>query len=77
MPKLGPTDWRTFEKFLFAVGCHFVRPKGGHRIYWREGLNRPVVIKAVSDLGPDIILSNLRTLGISRADYLRILETLR
>lgn len=76
MPRLAPVDWRTFEKFLFAVGCKYVRAKGDHRVYWREGLTRPVIIKTVHDLGPDIIMANLRTLGISRADYLRILETL-
>ena len=65
-------SWQEFEKFLFFVGCHFEREKGDHRVYWREGLFRPIIIPREKDLPVFIIKNNLRTLGISTKEYLAI-----
>ncbi|OGZ07386.1 MAG: hypothetical protein A3C93_03030 [Candidatus Lloydbacteria bacterium RIFCSPHIGHO2_02_FULL_54_17] len=75
MPKLGVIHWKKFERFLFAVGCQFSREEGDHRIYWKRGLKRPIVIPRDS-LPPFIVLNNLRTLGISRDKYLEIIRGL-
>jgi predicted RNA binding protein YcfA (HicA-like mRNA interferase family) len=74
MTKLTPVHWKKFEKFLFYVGCNFVREKGDHRVYWRDGLNRPVIVPRDTQLPIFIIRNNLRTLGLSVEDYLEILE---
>ena len=74
MAHLTPISWRKFEKFLLFVGCHFEREKGDHRIYWREGLKRPVVIPRERELPVFVIRNNLRILGIASDEYLEILK---
>ncbi len=76
MPRVTPVHWKRFEKFLLYVGCTFVREKGDHRIYARDGLSRPVVVPRDTQLPIFIIRNNLRVLGISTDDYLQILERL-
>jgi len=50
MPRLTPIHWKEFEKFLLDVGCRFMRQKGNHRIYWRVGLERPIVLPTYKNL---------------------------
>ena len=76
MGELGSIHWKKFEKFLFKVGCEFKREKGDHRVYTKAELLRPVVIPRDKNLPAFIILNNLRVLGISREEYLKIVETL-
>lgn len=74
MPKIAPIPWQTFEKFLLHVGCTFKRQKGDHRVYWRAGLNRPVILPTYGSLPVFIIRNNLRTLGIDHNTYLEVLK---
>ena len=74
MAHLAPIHWKKFEKFLLFVGCCFKREKGDHRIYWREGLKRPVVIPRDGELPIFIIRNNLRILNIKPEEYLEILK---
>jgi predicted RNA binding protein YcfA (HicA-like mRNA interferase family) len=74
MPKVGPIHWKKFEKFLLKIGCRLERERGDHRIYWKIGLKRPVVIPKDSALPVFIIRNNLRILGISPEEYLKILR---
>lgn len=76
MPRLQPIHWRKFEKFLFLIGCEFVRQESSHRIYWREGIARPVIVPCDAQLPVFIIRNNLRVLGISPREYLNILQRL-
>lgn len=69
MPRIAPIHWKTLEAFLFFCGCVFVREHGDHRIYRKPGLSRPLVIPKKADIGVDIIKNNLRTLGVSREEY--------
>ena len=70
MPKLRPVPWKAFEKFLLRSGCIFKRQEGSHRVYWKDGISRPIIVQAKSKVPVFIIQNNLRTLGIDRADYL-------
>lgn len=74
MAGLIPIHWRKFEKVLLYLGCHFVREKGDHRVYWRDSLKRPVVVPRDTQLPVFIIRNNLRVLGISVKEYLEILD---
>jgi predicted RNA binding protein YcfA (HicA-like mRNA interferase family) len=76
MPKITPVKWQKFEKFLIYLGCTFEREKGDHRIWWRSDLSRPVVLQKVKDLPVFIIRNNLRVLGVSQDEYLKILGQL-
>ncbi len=74
MAYLNPIHWRKFEKFLLFVGCEFTREKGDHRIYSRQGLERPIVIPREKDLPVFVIRNNLRVLNIEPNEYLEILK---
>lgn len=56
------------------MGCNFTRQKGSHRIFWKNGLTRPVVVPARGLVEKSLVASNLRTLGISVETYLKILK---
>ena len=74
MSRLAPVHWKKFEKFLLFVGCSFKREKGDHRVYWRKGLKRPIILPRDTEIPIFIIRNNLRTLNISPEEYLDILE---
>ena len=74
MPRIVPVRWRELEKVFLAAGYRFARQEGSHRSYTREGSLRPVVIPAYDSVPVSIIRNNLRTAGISRDDYFRLLE---
>jgi predicted RNA binding protein YcfA (HicA-like mRNA interferase family) len=71
MPRIQSIHWKEFEKFLLKVGCVFKREKGDHRVYWKEGIKRPIIVPRDTSLPAFIILNNLKVLGISREDYLK------
>lgn len=75
MPRLTPVHWKKFEHFLLHIGCVFEREEGDHRIYWLKGLRRPLVVPREDQLPLFIIRNNLRTLGISTKEYLKIIGT--
>ena len=72
MNRVTPTDWRTLVKVFEAVGFHTDRISGSHVIMTKPGVARPVVVPKYPEVGRDIILSNLRTAGISRERYLQL-----
>lgn len=71
MAGIDQISWRKFEKFLFKIGCVFKRQKGDHRIYWKPGILRPLVVPQERVLPVFIILNNLRVLGISKEEFLK------
>jgi len=74
MTRIKSIHWKEFEKFLLQSGCEFKREKGDHRIYWKKGIKRPLVIPRDTALPVFVILNNLRVLDISREKYLKIIE---
>jgi len=76
MEKIGKVSWQRFEKFLVKIGCEFVKEEGDHRKYRRPGLLRPVIIPRNKELPAFVIQNNLRTLGISKEDYVRIMKSI-
>ncbi|MBI2588585.1 type II toxin-antitoxin system HicA family toxin [Candidatus Saccharibacteria bacterium] len=74
MSRIAPIKWRRFEKFLFAVGCKFIRQESSHRVYWKEGLNRPIILPTYDPVPVFIIKNTLRSLGIDNMTYLKILR---
>lgn len=77
MPPFTPISWRTFEKFVLFVGCEFKRERGDHRIFWREGLSRPIVFPRDVELPLFVIRNNLRLLGMSKNEFLEILKRIK
>ena len=74
MPKITPVHWRVLEKVFLAAGFRFARQEGSHRSYTKAGISRPIVIPAYDEIPVSIIRNNLKTAGISRDEYFRLLE---
>jgi predicted RNA binding protein YcfA (HicA-like mRNA interferase family) len=74
MPKFAPVDWRTLERIFISDGFTFVRQQGSHRTYAKPGVSRPVVIPTYREIPVFIIRNNVKTAGMSRDDYFRLLE---
>jgi len=74
MPKIVPVDWRTLEKIFLRAGFQFKRQEGSHRAYVKAGVVRPVIIPTYAEVPVFIIRNNLKTAGLSRDDYFKLLD---
>lgn len=74
MHRITPVHWKVLEKVFIAAGFRFARQQGSHRSYIKSGVSRPVVIPTYDEVPVAIIRNNLKTAGISREEYLRLLE---
>jgi hypothetical protein len=68
----GPLQ--TARESLLGTWIPVLRQEGSHRSYVKEGIARPIVIPTYTELPIAIIRSNLRTDGISREEYFRLLS---
>ena len=73
MPKLSPTNWQTQVKIFEGFGCVYIRQKGDHLIYHQPNARRAVVIPRYHEVSVTIIRNNMRTVGMSRDEYFRLL----
>lgn len=73
---MRPVKWEDFRKVCLRLGCIDSRQKGSHLIMTRAGMARPVVIPTHGTLAPDVLRSNLRTLGISRKEFEELFDSL-
>ena len=71
---ITPIHWKSLEKVFLAAGFRFARQKGSHRSYTKPGILRLVVIPTYDEVPVAIIRKNLRTAGISRKEYFRLLK---
>lgn len=71
---MRPIDWKEFRDVCVNLGWIHERTKGDHYVMTQVGYSRPVVIPMKRDLKEDIILSNLRTMGINRKSFELILN---
>ena len=53
------------------MGCEFKREKGDHRIYWKAGLKRPVVIPR------DVALPTFKSLYMIKGDTFDVAKELK
>jgi predicted RNA binding protein YcfA (HicA-like mRNA interferase family) len=74
MPKIRPIHWKDLERVFLAAGFQFARQEGSHRSYIKPGISRPIVIPTYIEIPVSIIRNNLKTAGISREEYFRLLE---
>lgn len=74
MPKLPSISSRKFRAVLERIGCRLDRIDGDHYVYMRAGLIRPVVVPVRKDLPMYIVLNNLRTLGLARKEFIKLLN---
>ena len=74
MPRLTPVNWKVLECIFLKDGFVFDRQQGDHRSYVKEGVLRPVVIPTYKEIDVEIIRGNMRTAGMSRERYFRLLK---
>ena len=78
MPRLTAVSWKVLECIFLLAGFRFARQHGSHRTYIRPGCPRALVIPAHNrPVDTHVILSNLRSAGMDRAEYFRLLEQCR
>lgn len=70
VPSLSPVDCEQLARFFESHGFQRKRQKGSHLSMVRPGTLRPVVIPMHGEVTVAVILSNLRTAGLSRDDLL-------
>jgi predicted RNA binding protein YcfA (HicA-like mRNA interferase family) len=74
MPRITPVHWKVLEKVFLTAGFQFARQEGSHRSYTKPGISKPIVIPMYSEIPVSIIRNNIKTAGISREEYFRLLE---
>ncbi|MBW2095884.1 MAG: type II toxin-antitoxin system HicA family toxin [Deltaproteobacteria bacterium] len=74
MPRITPVSWKTLECIFKKYGFTFERHQGDHRSYVKQGVSRPVVIPTYREVDVEIIRSNMRTAGMSRDTYFKLLK---
>jgi len=77
MPRLTPQSYQTLLKIFKADGFTVTRFEGNHYILNKSGVDRPVIIPKYSEIGFDIIKSNMRTAGMSRNRYFELLSMVK
>ena len=74
MARLTPVSWKKLKCVFEKAGFTAEREEGSHISMIKPGVLRPVIIPKYDSVGLDIIKNNMRTAGLSRADYLKFLD---
>lgn len=73
MPKLSPIPYQRLIKVFEADGFRHDRTEGDHMMFMKPGVIRPVVVPKYASVPVFIIKNNLRTAGMSRDRYFKLL----
>jgi predicted RNA binding protein YcfA (HicA-like mRNA interferase family) len=74
VPRITPISSERLVKIFERVGFRFVRQESDHLVYTKPRGPRPIVIPVRKDVPVFVIKNNLRTAGISREEYFKLLE---
>lgn len=74
MPKITPVPASRLRRVFEKAGFKCVRVEGDHFVYTKPGIIRPVVIPDYQEVPVFIIKNNLRTAGIGRDEYFKLLN---
>jgi predicted RNA binding protein YcfA (HicA-like mRNA interferase family) len=71
--KLSNVPLDIYHDFLKKVGCKHIRTEGGHEVWVRSDLTRPIVVQTHESPVPEFIIRNaLRNLGLTKKDFFNI-----
>lgn len=73
MPRITPVHWRELERVFLSAGFRFYREAAEHRSYVKPGMLRPVVIPMSAAVPVAIIRNSLKSAGVQKEDYFRLL----
>ena len=76
MKELGDVSCRDFEKFLLSEGYLFKGITGSHAKYKKIGIVRPVIVPRHKKLPDFVIITNLRTMGITKEYFISKMKEL-
>ena len=77
MRKLSNISLKEYRTTLSRLGRSPVRSKGGHEAWMKTGMTRPVIFQTHVEPIPEFVVrNNLRNIGITKEDFLAILENL-
>jgi len=76
-PRITPISWKILEKIFILDGFVYKRTRGDHRLYEKPGVIRPIVIPMYDEVDDDIIHANMRTSGMSRDHYFKLLKKVK
>ncbi|MBR3492225.1 MAG: type II toxin-antitoxin system HicA family toxin [Bacteroidales bacterium] len=77
MRNLSNVSISEFRAIMLLLGLSKVRTKGGHEAWMKAGMTRPAIVQTHVDPVPEYVLrNNLRIIGISREEFLTLLEKL-
>ncbi|MBQ9508816.1 MAG: type II toxin-antitoxin system HicA family toxin [Bacteroidales bacterium] len=66
---------KTFRDFLTYMGLKLIRTEGGHEVWSRKDMRRPVTIQSHVDPVPEFIVKNcLRDMAATKEDYIEFLK---
>jgi predicted RNA binding protein YcfA (HicA-like mRNA interferase family) len=74
MSRLTPQHWKTLEGVFLRAGFVFSRQASSHRVYEKDGVLRPIIIPEYEEVSVEIIAGLIRTAGMSRQEYLKLLK---
>ena len=75
--RITPIDWKTLIKIFESYGCKYVRKKGSHHILHCPKARRAIVIPEYDEIDAEIIKNNMRTAGMSREEYFKLLKKIK
>lgn len=68
---------KVYECFLIEVGCKHIRTKGGHYVWARSDLDRPIIFQSHINPVPEHIIRNgLKTLGMNKKGFFETLDNM-
>jgi predicted RNA binding protein YcfA (HicA-like mRNA interferase family) len=74
MPKINPVSYKVLVCIFERAGFHCVRTEGDHMVLTKPGVLRPAVIPKYKAIPVFVIKNNLRTGGLNRDEYFRLLR---
>jgi len=77
MSRITPVHWKVLECIFQSDGFKFRGQSGSHRVYEKEGIERPVVIPTYNEVDSWIILGLMRTAKMTRDRYFKLLKKCR
>jgi hypothetical protein len=77
VPRITPIPFEQLVRVFLRAGLRIARTEGDHVVLTRQGTPRLLVIPQWTDVPVFIIRNNLRTAGMSREEYFRLLAEIR
>lgn len=74
MLRITPILAKRLPKVFEKAGFKCVRIEGDYYVFTKPGIQRPIVIPDWKDVPVFIIKNNLRTAGLTRDQYFKLLE---